>query len=59
VKEGTLARLHNLAFGCDVDSDDAHAVHAVKAYQLFYLKAKDGSGKIADIQDDAAQRHDN
>jgi hypothetical protein len=59
VKEGTLARLHNLGFGCDVNSDDAHATRAVKAYQLFYLKAKDGSGKIVDIQDDTAKRHDN
>ena len=59
VKEGALARLHNLGFGCSVDSADPQATQAVKAYQLFYLKNKNGSGVTSDIQDDAAKRHDN
>jgi hypothetical protein len=58
LKRGTLARLHNLAFACDVSSPDATVTHAVKAYQLFYLKNKNGSGIPADIEDDAGKRHD-
>jgi hypothetical protein len=58
-KQGTLARLHNLAFGCNLDSDDARVTRAVKAYQLFYQKNQKGSGKLTDIQDDAGKRHDN
>jgi hypothetical protein len=57
-KTGTLARLHNLGFGCDVDSDDPKTAKAVKAYQRFYLNNKTGSGLPADIQDDAGTRHD-
>ncbi|HTX39057.1 MAG TPA: hypothetical protein VME43_28730 [Bryobacteraceae bacterium] len=57
--QGTLARLHNLGFGCDIGSDAAKVTRAVKAYQLFYQKNAKGSGKTADIQDDAGTRHDN
>lgn len=57
-KTGTLARLHNLGFGVDVDSDEPKTKRAVKAYQRFYLNNKTGSGTPADIQDDAGTRHD-
>jgi hypothetical protein len=58
VKEGVLARLHNLGFTCGPDSADDEAAKAVKAYQRFYLKKKDGSGIPADIQADIQGRHD-
>jgi hypothetical protein len=59
VKEGVLARLHNLGFSCDVDSDDDTVAKAVKAYQRLYLNNKNGSGVPADIQADIRDRHDN
>ncbi len=57
-KPGVLARLHNLGFCCDIDSDDPRIEKGVKAYQRFFMKNKNGSGKPEDIQDDARTRHD-
>lgn len=57
-KTGVLARLHNLGFGCDIDSDDETASRAVKAYQNLYMNNKNGSGLTADIQNDLRPRHD-
>jgi hypothetical protein len=57
-KQGALVRLHNLGFACDADSHDDDAAKAVKAYQRLYFKNKNGSGRPADVEDDAAKRHD-
>jgi hypothetical protein len=58
-KEGVQERLGNIGFRCDRDSGTDEATRAVKAYQLFYLNDKKGSGKAADIQTDLLPRHDN
>jgi hypothetical protein len=58
LKPGVLGRLHNLGFGCEIDSDDPHVTKAVKSYQKWFLKNDNGSGKPEDIQDDAKKRHD-
>ncbi len=57
-RQGTLARLLNLGFGVNQDSAEARVTRAVKAYQLHYQNNKNGSGKPADIQEDAGKRHD-
>jgi len=57
-RQGTLARLHNLGFGCKPDSEIAIVERAVKAYQFYYQNNKNGSGHPADVQDDAGKRHD-
>lgn len=56
--KGVRARLHNLGFGCDVDDDAKRTVRAVKAYQRFFLKNKNGSGVAKDISADIRDRHD-
>lgn len=56
--EGVRARLHNLGFGCDVKDDGDRSARAVKAYQRFFLKNKNGSGVAKDIDSDIRDRHD-
>jgi hypothetical protein len=56
--EGVLARLHNLGFGCDVGDTDDRSKRAVKAYQRFFQKNKNGSGVAKDIESDIRDRHD-
>ena len=55
---GVRARLHNLGFGCDVDDAAERTTRAVRAYQSFFLKKKNGSGVAKDIESDIGDRHD-
>ncbi len=50
-KTGVKARLHDLGFGCDVDSDDTLTTRAIKNFQKLFLKKTD-TGAYADVQAD-------
>jgi len=56
---GTRSRLHNLGFPCKPDSDGPTTQKSVKAYQRSRLKQKTPSGVLADIRNDARDKHDN
>jgi hypothetical protein len=58
-KTGVLARLHNLGYGCDVDSDDTALGAAVTTFQRVFLNNDNPSGQYADIQQDLEDRHSN
>ncbi|HUT35742.1 MAG TPA: hypothetical protein VNE39_19800 [Planctomycetota bacterium] len=58
-RSGVQARLHNLAFPCDTDSDDAKTARAVKLYQKLQEKQENGSGQFADIMGKLETLHDN
>ena len=56
---GTLSRLHNLGFPCQPDSDATASKKSVQAFQRVRLKQKTPSGALADIRNDARDKHDN
>jgi hypothetical protein len=56
---GTRARLHNLGFPCTRSSGADTTKKSVQAFQRSRLKQKTPSGVVADIRNDARDKHDN
>ena len=58
VDNGVRARLHNLRYRCEPDSDATATTQSVKAFQRGRLKQKTPSGALADIKASALSKHD-